>query len=70
MSSKNVLRLQRAVPQESVPLPPVMPTESVVPKQKSAELGELLINLQQRQISIDRQKAEELARLRALQDRD
>jgi hypothetical protein len=36
----------------------------------SEELGEQLQRLEQAQAEIDRRKAEELARLRALQDRD
>ena len=36
----------------------------------SAELGEQLLNLEKAQIEIDRHKAEELAHLRELQDRD
>jgi hypothetical protein len=36
----------------------------------SAELGEQLQHLEQAQAEIDRKQAEELARLRALQDRD
>jgi hypothetical protein len=36
----------------------------------SAELGEQLNGLEEAQIEIDRKKAEELARLRDLQDRD
>jgi hypothetical protein len=36
----------------------------------SPELGEQLERLEQAQVEIDRKKAEELARLRELQDRD
>jgi hypothetical protein len=36
----------------------------------SAELGEQLQHLEKAQAEIDRRRAEELARLRAIQDRD
>ena len=36
----------------------------------SAELGEQLSGMEEAQVEIDRKKAEELARLRELQDRD
>jgi hypothetical protein len=36
----------------------------------SAELGEQLDRMEEAQVEIDRKKAEELARLRELQDRD
>ena len=58
------------------PTPPSNPTTKPVPAERevtfatSAELGEQLRNLEKAQVEIDRKKAEELARLRELQDRD
>jgi hypothetical protein len=53
------------------PSTPERPAEEVAPAfAPSAELGEQLQTLERAQAEIDRQKAEELARLRALQDRD
>lgn len=49
------------------PLPPATPREPFPP---SAELGEALRRAEQEQTEIDRRQAEELARLRAVQDRD
>lgn len=50
------------------PAPP--PSDPAVPFPASAELGDQLRHLSEAQAVIDRRKAEELARLRAVQDRD
>ncbi|MBY0455759.1 MAG: hypothetical protein K2V38_00320 [Gemmataceae bacterium] len=47
--------------------PAVVPPDSFPP---SAELGEQIARLAEAQAEIDRRKAEELARLRAIQSRD
>ena len=55
------------------PVLPVTPLPAGVPANPfppSAELGEALGRLAEKQVEIDRRKAEELARLRAIQDRD
>lgn len=54
-------------------LPPASETVLDAPETAfapSAELGEQLNHLADAQVEIDRKKAEELARLRELQDRD
>lgn len=56
------------------PASPLSPPEQAVDPERvfapSAELGDQLQGLEQAQAEIDRRQAEELARLRALQDRD
>jgi len=54
-------------PPISVPIPPLAEPEFFPP---SAELGEMLQTLAKAQAEIDRKKADELAQLRAIQDRD
>lgn len=56
----------------SQPVPPAAapPTDEPKAFAESPELGEQLEHLQHEQATIDRRAAEELARLRELQDRD
>jgi len=55
-------------PSPSAPETPAVEPETVFAP--SAQLGDQLDNFGQAQAEIDRQKAAELARLRAIQDRD
>lgn len=57
---------------EPQPVVPTIPTHEVGPVAfpPSAELAGWFGGLQQRQVEVDRRRAEELARLRAIQDRD
>lgn len=59
--------LPKPAPAAPVQAPPVAPAPLFTP---SAELADQLESLAQAQAEIDRKKPEELARLRALQDRD
>jgi hypothetical protein len=55
------------VPPPAPPMPAVDPAEGFAP---SAELDDQLRRLQEAQVVIDRREAEELARLREIQNRD
>ncbi len=64
MSTKTMLKPTRVLE----PIAEVENPNDMFPP--SAELGQQLQHLNDAQIEIDRKKAEELARLRAIQDRD